>query len=213
MKVFALNGSQRKKGNTNALLNAALEGAREAGAETELIQLADLNFKGCRACYGCKLRGKPVEYCVIKDDLQEVLKKAMECDLLLIGTPIHFGDITGEVRNFINRFIYPHLSYSTGPHKFDKPVRSLMIYSGNVMEDQVKEGMYQKLTDDNKMWLEMYAGPSEYFWAPETLMFNDLERYDGDFYKMPGILERRTPLFDENKAKLHDLVKAMVSEA
>lgn len=209
MKVLALNGSQRREGNTAVLLGAALDGAKAAGAETEMLQFADMSFKGCRACYGCKLRGKPVEYCVIRDDLQEVLKKAMECDILVIGTPIYFSDVTGEVRNFINRFIYPHLSYSTGPAHFRKPVRSLMVYSGNVMEDQIREGLYRPLMEQNKEWLEMYAGPSEYFVASETPMFDDLERYDGDFYKMPGVMERRGVLLEENKKKLFEKLKEM----
>ena len=55
MKVMAFNGSPRKKKwNTVTLLNNALEGARSAGAQTELIQLYDLNFSGCISCFSCK---------------------------------------------------------------------------------------------------------------------------------------------------------------
>ena len=210
MKVLALNGSPRRNGNTAALLSAALDGAKAAGAQTELIQFADLTFKGCRACYGCKLRGKPVEHCVIQDDLQEVLVKAMECDILMIGSPIYYSDVPGEVRNFINRFIYPHLSYSTGPARFSKPVRSFMVYSCNVPEEYIEKDIYRPLMEQNKDWLEMYAGPSEYFIACETPLFDDLDRYDGDPYKMPGVMERRRALLEENKVKLFERLKGMV---
>jgi len=47
MKVIAFNGSPRKKWNTSTLLEKALEGASSKGAETELIHLYDLNYRGC----------------------------------------------------------------------------------------------------------------------------------------------------------------------
>jgi len=59
MKALFINGSPRKNGNTAKLLKWAMEGAAEAGAETELINLYDrsLNFKGCMSCFACKLKG------------------------------------------------------------------------------------------------------------------------------------------------------------
>jgi multimeric flavodoxin WrbA len=54
MKIVAFNGSPRKDGNTATLLNKALEGAAAHGAEIEMIQLYDLNFKGCISCFACK---------------------------------------------------------------------------------------------------------------------------------------------------------------
>ncbi|SPF52384.1 hypothetical protein SBF1_5670010 [Candidatus Desulfosporosinus infrequens] len=54
MKIIAINGSPRKKWNTDILLNKALEGAASQGAETELIHLYDLNYKGCISCFACE---------------------------------------------------------------------------------------------------------------------------------------------------------------
>lgn len=56
-KAIALNGSPRKNGNTATLLQKALAGAAEAGAETELIHLIDLDYKGCSSCFACKRKG------------------------------------------------------------------------------------------------------------------------------------------------------------
>lgn len=56
MKVMAFNGSPREKRNTAILLNSALEGAASKGAETELVHLYNLNFKGCSSCFACKLK-------------------------------------------------------------------------------------------------------------------------------------------------------------
>ncbi len=76
MKILAINGSPRKTKNTATLLNKALEGASSVGAQTELIHLYDLNFKGCISCFACKRKNsKFVARCAVKDDLTEVLEK------------------------------------------------------------------------------------------------------------------------------------------
>ncbi|MBR6625080.1 MAG: flavodoxin family protein, partial [Mailhella sp.] len=67
--ILALNGSPRLKGNTAAMLQAALDGAASAGAETKLIQLYPLDFKGCISCFSCKLKGGRHGVCAMKDEL------------------------------------------------------------------------------------------------------------------------------------------------
>lgn len=69
MKVIALNGSPRKKWNTATLPENALEGAASRGAETELIHLYDLKFKGCLSCFACKTAGgESYGQCAVDDD-------------------------------------------------------------------------------------------------------------------------------------------------
>ena len=71
MKAIAINGSPRKGWNTDMLLKQALKGASDAGAETELIQLSELTFSGCRSCFACKRAGAETGRCMWKDDLQQ----------------------------------------------------------------------------------------------------------------------------------------------
>ncbi|MBQ6352033.1 MAG: flavodoxin family protein, partial [Lentisphaeria bacterium] len=59
MKVLAINGGPRKNWNTDSLLKAVLDGAAAAGAETEMVYLYDLKFRGCVSCLACKLRKEP----------------------------------------------------------------------------------------------------------------------------------------------------------
>jgi multimeric flavodoxin WrbA len=54
MKAIFINGSPRKNKNTAQMLEAAMQGAQHAGAETELIQLYDLHYQGCKSCFACK---------------------------------------------------------------------------------------------------------------------------------------------------------------
>jgi multimeric flavodoxin WrbA len=97
--LYESNCYQRKsekKFNTATLLQKALEGAKSVGADTEIIHLYDLNFKGCTSCFACKRKGSShIGHCVMKDDLTSVLEKIVECDVLLLGTPIYFANITG----------------------------------------------------------------------------------------------------------------------
>ena len=79
-KIYAVNGSPRKNGNTAQLLQKALDGAASAGAEVKLIQLADLNFSGCRSCFACKRLQNPAPGCALKDDLSEILKELLQAD-------------------------------------------------------------------------------------------------------------------------------------
>src|ERR1035438_4773585 len=100
MKVLAINGSPRKTWNTATLLNKALEGAASQGAETELIHLYDLNFKGCTSCFACKLKGgKSYGHCGFKDELSPILDKIPQIDVLILGSPIYLGAITGELKS------------------------------------------------------------------------------------------------------------------
>ena len=91
MNVIAFNGSPRKKWNTATLLGKALEGAASQGAETELIHLYDLNFKGCKSCFACKTKGgKSYGRCAVKDDLTPIFKRVEEVDAVVFGSPNYF---------------------------------------------------------------------------------------------------------------------------
>ena len=95
MKAIAVNGSPRKGWNTDMLLQQALKGAADAGAETELIQLSDLKFSGCRSCFACKRAGAETGRCMWKDDLQPVFDKMLAADAVFMGSPIYLGNVSG----------------------------------------------------------------------------------------------------------------------
>ena len=100
MKVIAICGSPRKKGNTFTMLNEILAGAAEKGAETRMIHLNDLNMKGCQGCLWCR---ENLGKCAYKDDFQDVLKEMRECDAVALGTPIYTFNVTGQFKCFLDR--------------------------------------------------------------------------------------------------------------
>ncbi len=107
-KALFINGSQRKNGNTAQLLKRAMDGAREAGAEVELVNLYDrsMNYKGCMSCFACKLKGGKKGVCSFKDDLQPILQKAVEADVLVCGSPNYCGYPSAALRAETHLFCY-----------------------------------------------------------------------------------------------------------
>ena len=107
MKVIAINGSPRKHYNTYKLCEKVLEGAKETGAATELINLYDYDFKGCVSCFACHLKKRNDQYlCSYNDELKEILEKCIQADAIIIGTPIYYGSITGLTQSFLERLLF-----------------------------------------------------------------------------------------------------------
>jgi multimeric flavodoxin WrbA len=102
MKVVAFNGSARKKGNTTLLLETVLQPLAQAGAETELVELAGTDPKGCRACYVCFKEKDGT--CVVKDDIiNDCIAKMVQADAVILGSPTYFADVSSEMKALIDR--------------------------------------------------------------------------------------------------------------
>jgi len=101
MKVVAFNGSPRRKGNTEILIQKVFKELEKEGIETELIPLGNKIVHGCSACGKCKeiQNGK----CHIKNDhLNFCIEKMIEADGIIIGSPVYFADVTTEVKALID---------------------------------------------------------------------------------------------------------------
>lgn len=90
MKVIAINGSPRPNKNTVQLLNQALMGAQAAGAETKIISLYPLQYRGCVSCFYCKRKDKEHGTCIIKDDLTPVIEELKQADAIIWARPSIF---------------------------------------------------------------------------------------------------------------------------
>ena len=99
VKILAIYGSPRRKGNTSLLLKKAVKGAIEAGAEVEEIILRDLKMSPCLEIYGCKETGR----CVIQDDFQQVYDKLLLCQGLMLASPIFFYTVSAHTKILMDR--------------------------------------------------------------------------------------------------------------
>jgi len=100
--VLGIAGSPRKQGNTHLLVSHILDGAAEAGAETEAELLGDLTVRECDGCHAC-WHAKP---CPKADDMNALYPRLARCDALVLGTPVYWYGPTALMKAFIDRLVY-----------------------------------------------------------------------------------------------------------
>ncbi len=161
MRVLGVNGSGRRGGNTAVLVRAILDGAGEAGAETELVELADWEIRGCTACKECK----QTQRCVIKDDMQRFYDMAPQTDVLVLASPIYLDHITAQLMAFIQR-TYCYLGVALENYYPNKSARAVL----GITYGAGKADMYQYVLDWMAARLQGYfAIPTlETFTVPST---------------------------------------------
>ncbi|MBV7276375.1 flavodoxin family protein [Clostridium sp. PL3] len=206
MKVVAINGSPRKQWNTATLLNKALEGAASQGAETELIHLYDLNFKGCTSCFACRLiNGKSYGKCAMRDELTAVLEKVQNADALILGSPIYLGNVTGEMRSFMERLLFPLVEYTKAPKLARKNIHTGLIYTMNVSEEILKKINLNNIFENNEMMFKRFFGEAETIYSTDTYQFNDYSKVVSDMFNYEEKLKRRQEMFPKDCEKAFDM--------
>jgi len=178
MKIMAFNGSPRKKWNTATLLQKALKGAVSLGAETELIHLYDLNYKGCISCFACKtIGGKSYGKCAVQDDLVPIFNRIEQSDAIILGSPIYWGHVSGEMKSFMDRLLFQYLLYTEPPASlFPKKIQTGFIYTMNVTEEIMKEWGYAVNFNRYEIALRRIFGESEYMCSFDTYQFDDYSK-------------------------------------
>jgi multimeric flavodoxin WrbA len=99
MNILGILGSARKRGNTEFLIDIALEEAKGHGATVARVSLRDLAIAPCDGCGKCQKSGK----CVVKDDMEEIYRKMLEADGILWATPVYFWSMTGQTKIVMDR--------------------------------------------------------------------------------------------------------------
>jgi len=129
MKLLAINGSPRK-GNTSKALK--LIGDPFPGIDFEILHLVDLDFKLCKGCYACVLKGESI--CPLEDDRDMILGKIAEADGLILASPVYSHMVSAPMKNFFDRFGY----LAHRPQFFNKFAMSMVTYSGYGAEEALK---------------------------------------------------------------------------
>ena len=209
MKAIGINGSPRKSWNTAILLEKALEGAAANGVHTELIHLYDLNYKGCISCFNCKLRGgKSYGHCHVNDELKPVLQKIEEADVLILGSPIYFGNVSGEMRSFLERLMFQYLTYDISHSSLRKKVTPTgFIYTMNVPENRLEELNYKHVLGSIEASLKrVFSGvevPSLY--VTDTYQFEDYSKYEVTMFNGDLKAKRRKEEFPKDCQKAFEM--------
>ena len=219
-KPFAMffNASPRKGWNTHKMLEAAKAGAEEAGATTELVNLYDIKFPGCKSCFACKLKNaKTNGVCAIRDDLRPILERARQADVLVLGSPIYFGYPTGVYRAFLERLAFPVYSYRYEDGKpcvcRDKVIETANIFTMNIPEKWLDEWKYPQVLESNTETLKTVFGASESLYACDTYQFTDYSRYDMNLFDEAAKRAHRDAQFPIDLAAARALGNRLVEKA
>jgi putative NADPH-quinone reductase len=100
IKIVGILGSPLPEGNTAALLDRALQGARDAGCEVEKIVVANLDFQACNEMMFCREH----DTCIMDDDMQQQYQKFRDMDGIILATPVMTMGIPGKLKSFMDRF-------------------------------------------------------------------------------------------------------------
>ncbi len=215
MKLLAVNGSPRKNRNTATLLKAVTEGAAEAGAETELVHLRDIRFTGCMSCFACKRLGSPaLGRCAWKDDLQPVLQKAHEADVLVLGAPIYFFADSALLRSFEERLWFQYARYSTKVRTLaPKKHATALVYTMNACEEILPQyPLMRDVMDLSRANMEgIFSCPCTVFSCCDTRQFDDYSMYDNEMFDPAAKVRRHREVFPGEVEKARALGRQLVS--
>jgi len=137
MKIVCLLGSPRSKGNSAAIAKRFCDTAEGLGAKVQTFELNKLNYRGCQACMACKTK---LDKCALKDDLTEVLDSVREADVLVMATSTYFGDVTSQLKGFIDRaysYLVPEFYTKPNPSRL-APGKKLVFIQTQGQPDEKK---------------------------------------------------------------------------
>ena len=126
MKVIGLIGSPRKGSNTEILVEEALKGANEAGAETKSYNLNEMNISPCNACMNCKNNAGE---CSIDDDMQIIYEEIKKSDAFILGSPVYMWQMSAQAKIFTDR-LYAFMGTSFTEKYGKKDMALIFSYGG-----------------------------------------------------------------------------------
>lgn len=182
MKIVAILGSPRLQGNSSTLAHKFLDTAGELGAAVRVYPLNLLSFQGCQGCGACKAN---IGACILEDDLAPVLEAVKDADLLLLASPVYFGDLSGQLKCFFDRtYSYFNPDFTSRVPGGKKAV--LVLAQANPDETQ-----YHDLFPRYQRWLTRFG------YDPVFLLRAVGVKDPGDLQKQTAVLDRAAALARE----------------
>lgn len=213
MKTIIINGSPRKEGNTVQMCKAFAEGVRtqRCDASVEIVNLYDYDFKGCRSCFACKLKGAATYgRCAVKDALTPILEKALQADILVLASPVYLMDVSGEYKSFLERLLFPVASYEKGYRSLaTNRMQVATIYTMNVPKELCPEHV---LAGSEYFIGHVFREPRRVC-AYDTYQFDDYSRYEAEVFDEARKRAYRTEVFPLELEEARELGRSMAAEA
>ena len=177
-----IDGGPRINMNTASMVAAFVEGVHEEGGEAKVVRLYDIDYKGCRSCMACHLKGQRTGSCCFQDGLTDTLRECSKADGLVLASPIYYGEMTGMMRTFWERLTFPWLDYATGIFLAPKKMPVVFIYTMNgspINGEKIRRSSMRNVEMLTDMALSHELGREvQVVMANNTIQVNNYSCYD-----------------------------------
>jgi len=211
MELTIINASPRKNGNTARLLAAFGDGFTANSANTvKWVNLYDYSFSGCRSCFACKLsHGKSYGRCAVKDEITGILDTLNATDAILIGSPIYFASVPGQLHSFIERWLFPYSTYEAGYRSlWNSQIPIFTIYTMNATKQAAQSLQIPQSIGTVEAFISHVCGvvPTQQT-VYDTYQFKDYSRYKVEVFSEETKRTVRDTLFplELEKAKANGM--------
>ena len=209
-KIMIIDGGPRKNMNTAQMLQKLAEGARSVGdnIEVKVVRLYDLDYKGCMSCMACKIKGKASNVCKFKDALTPILEEIAQADGLVLGSPIYFGDVTGQMRAFLERLAFPWLSYNDYSMTAPKKMPVVLVETMNGTPERNNSQGYGSM----EYCITAALGQPERVIAYNTYQVKDYSRFELAGFSEEKKRQYRDAHWEQDLQKAFDTGKCMAEQ-
>ena len=209
-KVIIIDGGPRRNMNTAQMLQKVAEGVLSKGNDIEVksFRLYDLDYKGCMSCMACKVKGKASNICKFKDPLTPILEEIAQADGLVLGSPIYFGDVTGQMRAFLERLAFPWLSYNDYSLTAPKRMPVLLMETMNGTPERNNSQHYGSM----EYCIATALGQPERLIAYNTYQVKDYSRFELAGFSEEAKRQYRDAHWEEDLQKAFDAGRNMAQK-
>ena len=205
-----IDGGPRKNFNTASMLQKFAEGAMSVSNQVEVktVRLYGLDYKGCMSCMACKIKGKASNVCKFKDALTPVLEEIAQADCLVLGSPIYFGDVTAQMRAFLERLAFPWLSYNDYSMTAPKRMPVVLMETMNGLPERNNSNGYGSM----EYCLKAALGEPERLIAYNTYQVKNYERFELASFSEEAKRQWRDEHWEQNLQQAFDAGKRMAEK-
>ncbi len=209
-KIIIIDGGPRKNFNTASMLQKFAEGAMSVSDKIEVktVRLYGLDYKGCMSCMACKVKGKASNVCKFKDALTPVLEEIAEADGLALGSPIYFGDVTGQMRTFLERLAFPWLSYNDYSMTAPKRMPVVLMETMNGTPERNNSQGYGSM----EYCIQTALGEPEHLVAYNTYQVKNYESFELASFSEEAKRQWRDEHWEQDLQKAFDAGKQMAEK-
>ena len=209
-KIIIIDGGPRKNFNTASMLQKFAEGATSVSDKIEVktVRLYGLDYKGCMSCMACKIKGKASNVCKFKDALTHVLEEIAEADGLALGSPIYFGDVTGQMQAFLERLAFPWLSYNDYSMTAPKRMPVVLMETMNGTPERNNSQGYGSM----EYCIQTALGEPERLIAYNTYQVKNYDRFELASFSEEAKRQWRDEHWEQDLQKAFDAGKQMAEK-